>query len=328
MPEACFRTARSRGFFFTLELEIAPSFSLLDDVSELVGEEVFAPVGVWLEGASPEEDVVTDGEGFGLDVASELVGARVVVDTNIAEIFAEARLHEGAYGGGEWLAARGAHRAEHLPELHARGGGSVRGGCARGEEGAFAGTREGRWLPAFSTGRWSPGGGLGAGWFFDEGAVGGDSEEGTLSGRRERSGFPAGFLAEDAVGGFVFFVVAGSAFGAGALDGGVAALFVLLFLFSRRGLGFFAGDERRALNGGHWARRREIRWIKRAHHLVGDAFGFELECVAGIAHLEVRVELLCVVRKVRRRVGMHSFPLPLGRRCFRLRFRGGRFRLP
>ena len=57
-----------------LALHAAHAMSLLDDVSELVGEEVPSFLRVRLEGASSEEDVVTDGEGFGFDVASELVG--------------------------------------------------------------------------------------------------------------------------------------------------------------------------------------------------------------------------------------------------------------
>jgi hypothetical protein len=127
----------------------------------------------------------------------------------------------------------------------------------------------------------------------------------------------------------VVVVVTAAAFGAGALDGGVAELFfvLLFFLLFGRSFGFVAGDQRRALNGGYWERRREIRWIRGAHHCLGDTFGFELECVAGVADLEVRVERLCVVRVVRKVRGVGLLSLAFGGRCFRPWFRGLRFRL-
>src|SRR5688572_7913942 len=68
--------------------------ALLDGMGQFVGDEVAAAVGIRLVFAGSEGDVVARGVGVGVDGAGGVAGLRVGMDSHLAEIMAEAGLHE------------------------------------------------------------------------------------------------------------------------------------------------------------------------------------------------------------------------------------------
>jgi hypothetical protein len=68
--------------------------ALLENVGQLVREQPAAGAGGWSILVAGEYDIMTDGIRPGLNVSGRLGGTRVTVNSHVAEVGAEARLHE------------------------------------------------------------------------------------------------------------------------------------------------------------------------------------------------------------------------------------------
>ena len=75
--------------------------ALLEDVSELVGDESLSPGGLGLVMTLGKVDVVAGSKSAGVDLARRLPGRVIVVDTNSIKIFVEVRLHRAAQPGSQ-----------------------------------------------------------------------------------------------------------------------------------------------------------------------------------------------------------------------------------